>query len=67
MKAEYVSFNNSSKRQVIKESCEVLPDVGISIFSKAFVIEPVDLCDLLAFVVSSEDGDTAWVSYLKAY
>jgi hypothetical protein len=33
MEAENVSLDNSSKRKVIEESGEVLPHVGISVFS----------------------------------
>ena len=33
MKAENVSFNDSSKRKVIEKSGEVLPHAGISVFS----------------------------------
>lgn len=66
VEAEDVSFNNCGQRQVIKQACEVLPNIGISVFSKALIIESIDLSDLLAFVITSQDGNSVWVSYLEA-
>jgi len=51
---------------VIEEGSEVLPNVGITVLSQALIIESVDLCDLLALVISSKDGDSVWVSDLKS-
>ena len=65
MKAENVSLDDSGQWEVIEETCEVLPNIGISILSEALVIETINLCDLLALMVSSEDSDSAWVSHLK--
>ena len=42
-----------------------MPDVGISVFPKALIVESINLSDLLAFVISSQDGDSAWVSHLQ--
>lgn len=66
MKTEYVSFYDCGQRQVIEQAREVLPNVGVSIFSEALIIKSIYLSDLLAFVVSSEDSDSAWISDLKA-
>lgn len=62
MKAEDISLNHSSKWQIIEETGEVLPNIGISVFPKALIIESINLCDLLALVISSKDGDSAGVS-----
>jgi hypothetical protein len=51
---------------VIEEGSEVLPNVGITVLSQALIIESIDLCDLLALVISSQDGDSVWVSDLKS-
>ena len=51
---------------MIEESSEVLPNIGITVLSQALIIESVDLCDLLALVISSQDGDSVWVSDLKS-
>lgn len=34
-------LNKSSKRQIIKQICKVLPNICISIFSQAFIIEAI--------------------------
>lgn len=65
MEAKYRVFNNSSKRKVIKEVCEVLPNISVSIFTKTFIIETIYLCDLSGFVVSSEESDSIFVSDLE--
>ena len=65
METEDVAFNNTCEWQVVEQRSEVLPDVGISVLSKAFIIETVDLGDLLALVVTSEDGDSVRVSDLE--
>tara|TARA_B110000503_G_C6887751_1_gene305421 strand:+ start:148 stop:426 length:279 start_codon:yes stop_codon:yes gene_type:complete len=65
MKAENVSFNDSGQWQVIEKTCEVLPNIGITVLSEALIIESIDLGDLLTLMVSSEDGDSAWVPNLE--
>ena len=54
-----------SEGQIVKQICEVLPNIGISIFPQALVVEAVHLCDLSALVVPSEDCDALPVAYLK--
>ena len=61
----YLSINQGSQRQVVKEVCEVLPHVGIAVFPQALVIEAVDLCDLSALVVSPQYRDALWESDLR--
>ena len=58
MEAENVSFNDSSKRKVIEKTGEVLPNVGISVFSKALIIKSINLSNLLGLVISSKDGNS---------
>ena len=62
MEAEDLVVNEGSEREVIEEICEVFPHVGIAIFSKTLVIEPVDLCNLAGFMVATKDGDALGVS-----
>ena len=66
METEDISFNDCGQWKVIEQWGEVLPDVGVTILSKALIIESIDLGDLLTLVVTSEDGDSAWVSDLAA-
>lgn len=62
METEDLVVNQSSERKVIEEVGEVFPDIGVTVFAEAFVVEAVDLGDLTGFVVSSEDGNTLWVA-----
>lgn len=52
VETEYAIGNDGGHWQVIKGVREVFPDVGVSVFSEAFVVEPIDLGDLTTFVVS---------------
>ena len=63
----YLSFNNCGKREIIEEFCEVFPNVWISVLSAAFIVESVNLSDLSAFMVSSENGDSIFMSNLQGY
>lgn len=67
MEAENTSLDNGSKRKIVEELCEVLPDIRISVLSEALIVEAVDLGDLLTFVVTSEDGNSIWISYFQGY
>ena len=62
MEAENVSFDNCGEWEVVKKRSEILPNIGIAVFSKALIVESINLSDLFAFVVASEDGDSAWIS-----
>ena len=62
MKTEDLIFNNRGNRKGIEEICKVLPDVGISILSKALIVKPIYLSDLSGLMVSSEDSN----SFLKS-
>ena len=67
MEAENFVFNNCGKRQKIEETGEVLPYVGITIFSEALIIESVDLRNLLTLVISSENSDSIWIPDLESH
>ena len=66
MKTEDLVLNKSGKGEVVEEVGEIFPNVGIAVFSQAFIVKSVDLCDLARFVVSSQNGDTLGVTNLKA-
>lgn len=65
VKAEDLVIDKGGEGEVVKEVSEVLPDIGISIFSEALVVEAIHLGDLAGFVVTTEDGDSARVSDLE--
>jgi hypothetical protein len=66
MKAEDAAFNDGGQRQVIEQACEILPNIGISVLSQAFIIKSIDLGDLLTLVITSQDGNSVWVSNFES-
>lgn len=46
MQTKDLVLNESSQWKVVEQICEVFPDIGIAIFSEAFVIKTIDLGDL---------------------
>lgn len=67
MKAENFLFNDSGKRKVIKEVCEVFPNISVTVLPQALIIKTVDLCDLSRFVISTEYRDSILVADLEAH
>ena len=67
MKAEDVSFNDSSQWKKIEELCELEPHICVSILTQALVIESVHLCDLLTFMISSKKSQSVRVPNLQAH
>lgn len=45
---------------------DVPPDVRISVLAKALIVKAVNLSDLAAFVVASNQRDTIWPPHLTA-
>lgn len=66
MKAEDAAFNDGGQRQVIEQACEILPNIGISVLSQAFIIKSIDLGDLLTLVITSQDGNSVWISNFES-
>lgn len=66
MEAKDVVLDDGTKGEVVKETGEVLPDVGITILSQAFVVESINLGDLFGLVVATKDRDTVGVTDLHA-
>ena len=62
METEYTVGDNGRHREVVKSICKVLPDIGVSVLSEAFIVKPINLGDLATLVVSPQNGDTASVS-----
>jgi hypothetical protein len=65
MQTEDLVVDQGSKREVVEEVREVLPDVRVAVLAQAFIIEAVDLGDLAGLVVATKDGDALWVSDLE--
>lgn len=66
METEDIILNNSGQWEIIKQVCEILPHIRTAILSDALIVEPVDLCDLSTFVISSEDCDSVSESHLES-
>lgn len=67
MKAEERIFNDSGQRKIIEKLSECFPNITVAIFSTTFIIESVDLSDLSGLMISSENNDSIFISYLKGY
>ena len=65
MNTEDLIVDHSCQRQVVENFCAVAPNIYRAIFSEAFIIETVNLCDLSALMISSDKRDPLWVSHLK--
>jgi len=62
VEAEDLVVDESGKGEVVEEIREVLPYVGVAVFSETFIIETIYLCDLTGFVVATENGDALRIS-----
>lgn len=65
MQAEYLILNDSSERQIIKQICEHLPNIGVSVLAETLVIEPVDLSDLSRLVVPTQNSQSILEAHLE--
>lgn len=65
VEAENLVINECSKGKVVEEVGEVFPDVCISVFTQALVVEAVHLCDLAGLVVTTEDSDALGIANLE--
>ena len=41
----YLILNERSEWQIVKEVCKILPDIGVAIFSEAFIVEAIPAHD----------------------
>ena len=66
MKAEEPVVDYTTERNVIEDVCQVFPYVGVTVLSTALIVKAVDLSDLTALMVSSQDCDSFRVPHLVA-
>ena len=66
VEAEDLVVDKGSKGEVVEEIGEILPYVGVAIFSETFIIEPIDLRNLTGFVVATEDCDALGISNFES-
>ena len=56
------SVDNGTQGEIIKHLATPPPHIGASIFPLALIVEPIHLCNLPGFVVSSNKGDAFGVA-----
>lgn len=61
----HLSIYQGSQGEIVKEICEVFPYVGVAILPEALIIETVNLRDLPALVVASENRNAFRVTDLE--
>ena len=66
MQTEELIFDDCSEREVVEKFSKAFPDIRISVFAAAFVVETIDLCDLPTLMVASENGDSVFVAYFES-
>lgn len=65
METENLVFDQGGQGKVVEQVGEVLPDIGVAVFSEALIVKSVDLSDLAGLVVPSEDCNALGVSNLE--
>jgi len=62
VQTENLIFDQGSQRKIVEQVSKHLPDIRSAIFSKALVIETINLSNLSTFVISSQNSDSIFVS-----
>ena len=65
MHAENFVVDDGSQRQIVEYFSAVSPDIDWTILAEALVVEAIDLGNLSALVVASDQRDAFWVSDLE--
>lgn len=65
MDAEDLVINDDAQCQEVEHVCEVVPDIGVSIFTRTLGIEPVRLCYAPRFMVTSYKVHTRGISQFE--
>jgi hypothetical protein len=65
--AKDLALDDRANAQIIEYVHAVLPRVGVPVLADIFIVKPIDLRNLSGFVVTSQEGDVAWVPDLKTH
>ena len=65
MKAENLVLNDGCHWEEVKQVGEILPNMRVTVFPEAFIVESIDLSDLTRFVVSSQNCDSVSESHFQ--
>ncbi len=66
MHAEYLAFDQSCQRQEVKQICENLPNIRISILLYTLIIKTINLRYLTTLMITSEDSNAISISYFES-
>lgn len=50
-------LDERGEREVVKDLSAIPPHVNGAVLAEAFVVKPIDLCDLSALVVAADQGN----------
>ena len=67
METENLILNNSCHRQVVKKVSVVFPNICIAVFPITLVIKSIDLCNLSALMIASQNGNSVRESHFEQY
>ena len=65
MDAKHSAVDNCSQSEIIKYLTTPPPHVAAAVFALAFVVEPVNLCNLPRLMVPANKSDTFGISDLQ--
>jgi len=65
MHAENFVVDDSCQRQIVEYFSAVSPDIDWTVLAKALVVKAIDLSNLSALVVASDQRDAFWVADLQ--
>jgi len=66
METEDLTVHQGSQRKIVKQIGEIFPNIGIAILPQTLVIKSIDLGDLSALMITTEDGDAAAKPHLES-
>lgn len=67
MHAEDLVVDHNAESEEVKHVGEIVPDVGVAIFARAFGVEAIGLGDATRFVVVADEVDAVGVSEFQTY
>ena len=62
MHTEDAIVNNRSQGKVVEDVSAVSPHIHTAILPQTLVIETINLCDLSALMITSDEHDSFWVA-----
>ena len=63
----YLPIDQCSQGKIVEEISEILPYIRVSVLAQTLIIEPINLGNLPALMISSQNGDSVRKSNLQWY